>query len=439
MIQITLELWGAFFGMICLAVVFFESRNDSKRSKALITMLLFCCILQISDAVAYMTRGTVTPLGYYLVRVSNFVVFWSIPALSAATLEYILACANETGKVKWVARSAIYLIVAVYTIILIFSLFTGLIYYFDEDNIYHRAQYYWISAVFAVVMLINLIVATTALWNNLLQFERWSLITFVVLPAVSNLFQLFHYGISLNNVAIEISVLMIFAAYEIDKNKYFHQQELLFWEQKITIAEQKAQLAVSQIQPHFLFNVLGSIEQLCRVNPAKAETATHQFARFMRSCLIASGKRPVVRFTEEMQILRSYIWLEKMRFDEDIQFSEEISVDTFELPHLSVQPLVENAIKHGMRQDEDVPIHITVRTMETPDYYMVIVKDDGTGFDPEQIENDGQNHFGLSNVRSRIELLMHGMVSVQSKIGEGTSVTIWLPKYRAEQKGGRIS
>lgn len=169
-------------------------------------------------------------------------------------------------------------------------------------------------------------------------------------------------------------------------------------------------------------------EQLCKTQPTKAASATHQFAKYLRSNLNAMASPEQISFREELEHIRAYVWLENMRFGEDLCFREEIQVDSFTIPALSVQPLVENSIKHGMMGKEEGNIHVVLSTWEENDAFYVRVSDDGCGFDPHEKPKDTNIHIGLFNLKERIRIMCGGTVEVTSKPNQGTTVTIQIPK-----------
>ena len=120
-----------------------------------------------------------------------------------------------------------------------------------------------------------------------------------------------------------------------------------------------------------------------------------------------------------------------MRFDDDLNIIYQIDTTDFFLPPLSIQPLVENAVKHGICRREEGGTLI-ISTKEDGDYIEVRVSDDGVGFDPEQEKNDGKPHVGIKNVKKRLYTICHGTLIVNSKTGEGTTIIMRLPKENKE-------
>lgn len=222
-------------------------------------------------------------------------------------------------------------------------------------------------------------------------------------------------------IALFVSLMFIYSNIYIVQGKQIQKNEL-------KIAKQKNQMALSQIRPHFLYNALGSIEVLCKSNPAKAGEAVHFFSRYLRMNMDALGDVDMINFSKELEHIHNYIWLEKMRFEEDLEYDESIEIKDFQIPVLSVQPLVENAVKHGMMGKEDGVLHVKLSTFVQDNCYCIKIEDDGAGFDMNapKTDTDERSHLGMSNVKERIKMLAGGEFLVESKVGEGTSVTILL-------------
>ena len=185
---------------------------------------------------------------------------------------------------------------------------------------------------------------------------------------------------------------------------------------------------VSQIRPHFIYNALTSIAMMCTIDPETAQEATVTFADYLRGNMDSLNQSKPVPFTTELEHLKKYLYIEKMRFDDLLNVKYDIQTVDFQLPLLSIQPLVENAVKHGVGMKEDGGT-VTIATKETDTAYEVIIKDDGVGFDPDAPkEDDGRSHVGMENTKKRLHDLCGARVEITSVIGEGTTAKVILPK-----------
>ena len=187
-------------------------------------------------------------------------------------------------------------------------------------------------------------------------------------------------------------------------------------------------MAMNQIRTHFIFNVLNAISGMCKYDPEKADRTVVRFARYLRTNIdIMQSDVPVI-FNAALRHVEDYIALEQIRFGDTVRFVTDIEEDYFALPPLVLQPLVENAIKHGLNPKPGGGT-ITLRTRIEGDSVCVSVHDDGVGFDPKLPARDGS--VGLQNVRFRLEHIMHGSLTMDSAPGEGTTATIRIPLEEA--------
>ena len=205
-------------------------------------------------------------------------------------------------------------------------------------------------------------------------------------------------------------------------------ETLRYQQMQKELYEAKVSLMVSQIQPHFLYNSLTSIAMMCTKDPKKARSATINFADYLRGNMNSLKQKAPVPFAQELEHLKKYLMLEEMRFGDMLHIEYDIQTTDFAIPQLSVQPLVENAVKHGVGMKEDGGT-VTIATREEDDCYKVIITDDGVGFDTAKpIEDDGRSHVGMENVRQRLKELCDADVIIESEIGKGTVATIRIPK-----------
>ena len=195
----------------------------------------------------------------------------------------------------------------------------------------------------------------------------------------------------------------------------------------------------SQIKPHFVYNTLNSIRTLIRIDPEAAYKTVYDFSTYLRGNLNSMEGRETIPFSEELKHVEAYVNIEKIRFGDRVQVEFQIEAKSFQVPSLSVQPLVENAIKHGVCKKIEGGT-VWVKSYETSEHYVIQVDDDGVGFDMEAMEKQetGQDKehtsLGLKNIRFRIWALPRGTMEIYSFPGEGTRVTIRIPKSTKEEQ-----
>lgn len=203
-------------------------------------------------------------------------------------------------------------------------------------------------------------------------------------------------------------------------------------EQKNALEEMQIQLILSrtatmmsQIRSHFVFNVLNAISGMCKYDPMKADETVVRFARYLRNNINIMEKDENIPFVTDLKQLEDYVALEQVRFGDKIEFYTDIEIDDFMIPPLILQPVVENAIKHGVSKKKGDG-SIILRTHEEGENIMITVEDDGVGFDMTELEKE--KSVGVRNIRFRLEQLVHGTLEIQSEVGKGTLVTIIIPK-----------
>lgn len=197
------------------------------------------------------------------------------------------------------------------------------------------------------------------------------------------------------------------------------------------LLQNRVTMMLSQIQPHFLYNALTAIKQLCATDSARAEEAVGNFAGFLRTNLDSLSKTALIPLTRELVHAEQYFKLEEMRFGARVKLVYDLDYTGFSLPTLTVQPLVENAVRYGITK-KPAGGTVTVYAGQTETSFVVRVSDDGVGFDQNAVLSADREHIGLNNVSSRIAALCEGTLTVQSTPGCGTVVTIEIPKREAD-------
>jgi len=205
------------------------------------------------------------------------------------------------------------------------------------------------------------------------------------------------------------------------------------------VTEAKLDALQAQINPHFFFNVINTIIATSRINPNRARRLLVHLAELFRQAL--KFKSALISINEEMILVRSYLFLEKARFGRKLKISLEIPEDLYyaEVPRLSIQPLVENAVKHGIApMVTNGNVIIRAQKTEAEDgmpELLVEVEDNGAGIGKERLQDvllpgiGSGNGVGLANVHARLKGLYgeaYGLV-IKSNPGRGTIVSMRVP------------
>lgn len=203
------------------------------------------------------------------------------------------------------------------------------------------------------------------------------------------------------------------------------EQEKALEEMKKDLILSRTTTMMSQIRSHFVFNVLNAISGMCKYDPGLADETVVRFARYLRNNIDIMEKDGNIPFATDLQQLEDYVALEQVRFGDKIEFYIDIEADNFMIPPLILQPVVENAIKHGVSKKMGSG-YIILRTREDENSVIITVEDDGVGFDMAELEKE--KSVGVRNIRFRLEHLVRGKLDIQSEVGKGTTVTITIPK-----------
>lgn len=194
------------------------------------------------------------------------------------------------------------------------------------------------------------------------------------------------------------------------------------------LEESRIAMMLSQIHPHFIFNVLGTIRGLCRENPEQAWVGIGDFSEYLRANMNALTNEKSIPFVRELAHVESYLRLEHMRLGDDLKVVYDIQEKDFFLPPLTLQPLVENAVKHGLFYKAGGGT-VKIQSRREKEKIILTVQDDGLGFEIAAREEDfsQRKHHGLENVRSRVEKMMGGTLHIDSHPDHGSIVTLEFP------------
>ena len=187
------------------------------------------------------------------------------------------------------------------------------------------------------------------------------------------------------------------------------------------------QTLVNQIRPHFIYNTLATVHVFCRDDPAQAMQLIEHFNDYLHANFTAITAKEPVSFDEELKHTKAYLAVEAALYLDALSVEYQTEVTQFRLPPLTLQPIVENSVKHGIAKTHD-PEHICIRSRRTEGGFEVCVEDDGPGFSALSAgTGDGEGHVGLQNVRERLALLCGGTLTVTPRAGGGTAVTVFVP------------
>ena len=406
LIPLLLQMIGLTFAILIDPYI----RRDHRRIMLIIVALIFSLIAQNyfgylldKDGTMLFRRTLVGIYGYSIRPIILLLFFYIVGSKQRYWPFWILIALN----------AAIHLT----------AVFSGICFRIEPDNHFHRGPLGYSCHVVSGILLAYLVYLTIREYSRVHKSETWipacNALLIIASVVQDSVVDYRIYPVSFLTIAVVNSNLFYYI--------WLHLQFVRKHERAM-MAEQRIQIMLSQIKPHFLYNSLGAIEELCDSDPRMAKKATVKFSQYLRGNMDSISAEGTIPFEKELAHTKLYLELEQFRFEDALQVRYDITCTAFSIPTLTLEPLVENAVRHGVRGKETGMGVVTVSTRERPDCYEISVSDDGPGFDPASVPSDGMSHIGIRNVRDRLRRVCGGTLEIESAIGEGTTATIRLPK-----------
>lgn len=412
--------------MVIFAILIFVSfttvYNNKKKSERIFTELLISTFVyftfntisyalrneEVTDAALNITFSTLKFIALYITNV--FIVLYCV---------HYFEIRPKYRRIYYIISISLCVIATM--VIILNSQF----YFFYTFNRYRIVftDYYPLAHLFTFICLITCLVMAVVKKTSFVS-EKIAFIGFSLLPLVVLILHISLPEYSILTIGLIASFLFHFLFYYIRRGQVIAAQQR-------ELSEQQIRTMISQIQPHFIYNCLSSISYLTTTDPKKAASAIDDFSSYLRVNFSNINQTRIVPFDKELEHTKAYLRLEKMRFEDRVNIVYDIKALDFVIPSLTLQPLVENAVKHGIcKKDEGGTIIIS--TWEDEWNYYIKVSDDGVGFDINQPnkEDDDRAHVGLKNVKDRLTQMSFAKVDISSKINIGTVVTITIPKSK---------
>lgn len=420
-INIALDLYS---GAVCLILFGYLYHRREKKDQMRSWFLLMCAInlgMALGDIPNWAFEGLAHPW-YPALLWSGTVLYWLCSSLMLlAFTAYLIEYLRPRVKVHrsfWVLAAAL---CGLHIAGILLSLWNGMFFTITPENIYRRGDWFWLSQALPFAVYALDIVLFFTYRRHLARKDFSILSSYILLPLLAEAVQMVFYGVALVNVGVSLGLLIIFINIQ-------SAQELRLEQQEKELAESRIDSMLSQIQPHFLYNSLTAIRQLCGEDPGQAKKAIQDFSLFLRANMDSLKSKAPIPFEQELSHAEHYLALERQRFQDRLRVVYDVNARDFSIPPLTLQPIVENAVRHGVLKREEGGT-VTIRTEETESAYLVTVADDGLGFQAGPKED--RPHIGIENVRGRLAALCHASLNIESVPGMGTTVTISIPKEEA--------
>lgn len=296
------------------------------------------------------------------------------------------------------------------------TLFTNCFYYITDDNKFVRGDLYTLMCAPSVL---TIVVTLRGLILRRNKFNRRHFFSFLACLLPLTIVSVLHIYISvfpLLGVCLTLTILLMFMINLLDLIEYYMRQQA-------EISRQRANIAVLQMRPHFIYNTMTSIYYLCDQDPEKAKQVTLDFTTYLRKNFTAIASEDTIPFSEELEHTRAYLAVEQAQFEDILSVDYDTPHTHFRIPALTLQPIVENAVKYGCDPDSE-PLHIVIRTRSTDSGSEITVEDNGPGYEDA---DDNKPHIALANIRQRLELMCGGTMSISKRESNGTVVKITIP------------
>ena len=304
-----------------------------------------------------------------------------------------------------------------YLAMLVSTFFSPVFYRITDEGTYLRGPLYPVLLVPPVlIMAANLL----GLWIRRKKLNvklRRAFLIYLLVPLLSMVIQMLYYGILATALGAIVGIMALFLYVLSDQQDQF-----------IQVTEENANrefgIRILQMRPHFIYNALTSIYYIVEEDPARAQSVIRDFSIYLRGVFSSIVNRRPVPFTEELAHTRAYLSVETARFEDQLSVTYDVLHTDFKLPPLTLQPVVENAVKHGMDPELE-KLNILIRTRFSEGFSEITVENDGEDFTPPLESN--VKGVGLDSTRERLKRMCEGELTVSKREGGGTIVTIRIP------------
>lgn len=305
---------------------------------------------------------------------------------------------------------------AIFCIMMTVNQFMPFFYYISDDNKFFRTEWHPLLLLpLIIIMILNL--ARTFESRNKLTGKYYMAFMIYLIPytLATVTHALIYSAVALVWGLICSSISMFCIILSSQFEEYLKSQREIY--------HQRANIMVLQMRPHFIYNAMMSVYYLCEKDPKKAQEVTLDFTAYLRKNFTAIASETPVPFTDELEHTKAYLAIEQVQFEDALLVDYDTPHTDFCAPPLTLQPIVENAVKHGA-DPENAPLCIVIRTRKTDFGSEIIVEDNGAGFSPA---DDNEPHIALSNIRERLRMY-GGTLTIESREGGGAVVKATIPR-----------
>lgn len=413
------ELFIAAALLIAATATLLSYRAASIYDKKLLRVLFATIAMLICNCISWLMLPT--PGNLLLLRFISFLDYSFAVIASIFFLEYVFCYTQKEHRMPQKIRWVIWVFGVAWILLRLALLPTNLIYGITVTGEIYGPLF---LAAELPILLTTIVNAITVIKNRktLGRAMFVSFLAYALYPLVA-VFLLLFFSASLTEIVGALCVFFTYCIVHVGQSERNAARE-------IEMMQVRSRLSFNRLQPKLIFNALDSVYCLCDEDPQLAQSAVSDFADYLRININTMRLTEPVPFEMERTHTEKYISLVKLRYEERLRVVWDMQDEkSFRIPMLTLQPLVQNAIEHGINMRREGGT-ITISSRELSRYHEITVSDDGIGFDTKLAASDKriQNPLGLRGIRSRLAALCNGQLRVQSKPGEGTVATILIPK-----------
>ena len=404
-----------------LLVISIASKINKKDKKILIIMIISILLLSTFEFLEILFDDNHLDYENYPRYLFSFITYSLRPVIIVLFYYLRMNIKNKKRYLLWIG-------VVINTIIYSFLLFSyknpsmQFVVWYNSSNIFDRTFLgFTVHAICAIYLILLIIISIVDTKINKTRKQVNIIIIFTIIQAiiVQTLSMVLDLSYSYTQEAYAFGAALFFMYLSYDRaynDAIKHEREM---------RDKTTALMLSQIKPHFIYNTLATIQVLCDIDPALASKTIDSFSKYLRMNTDALNKTEPVSILDEIKHAKAYAEIEMIRFD-NIEVKFDILDNDFKLPVLTIEPILENSIKYGVRARQKGIVEI--KTYKDNNNHILLIKDNGIGFDINKINNDNKNHVGISNVKTRIENMVKGKFEIESIVDSGTTVKITIPE-----------
>lgn len=406
---------------LLLYVFCFSSVTWDLRQKDLFSLMILCFYL--ANLFLLLTSGSEENPRLYRLTMLLYTLVYLFSALY-----WLSFWLFQRGKYRYIVKekliqAVLFVFFGVYAAFSVVNYFTGFCFFIRPDGAFViRSSFLYYLTVLCFIIYLAIALLTQCPTKTKLTLTCYSLFPLIIwIPVFC-----FPHGEFYRSIFSSLGMLFyLLPLYMLFFNVYLETGRLLLQREK-DLQESKAKAMALKISPHFISNTMSSIVALCYTDAQQAGNLASKFARYLRNNYTDITDEAMIPFSEELEHIRNYLAVEQMRFA-GLQVEYDIQADRFLLPTLTVQPLVENAVRHGISKRPDASGTVKISSFETKTDYVIRIADDGAGYHPAP-EQDGKKHIGIANAKTRLTLLCAGELTITDQAGQGAVCEIRIPK-----------